>query len=798
LLRSLVLRVALSLPHHVRFLLLDPAGLGENFRNVTRLPRVMTADSDPRRSLDEVIDHIRHINHTYLDGEVRTFHDLAEAQRLAEDFRFVVCADLPRGYDQRAIDALRTIAQTGPRAGVYLLAHEVEGTKDNGLPFTDRMAIVDLDAASTEMGGLPGSIRFDTEPPIALAQDLLQRLREVEPQDVPVSWRDLQPPREQWWGEDSTSRIEAPIGRSGVTDQIRAVFGVDQRGAAVVHGILAATSGGGKSTLFHNLIAGLAIRYPPEELRLYLIDGKYGTEFARYAGLPHAEVVSLNTDAEVARSLLAELIEEMERRNDRFRRAGCSDLREYREQTKQRVPRVLTIVDEYQHLFDGDDEDVASTALVKLSEQGRSAGIHLLLASQGFHAKGMRHRSDVMRNVHLRIAMMMSPEEVRQLSEFDAEGRRLIGVTCDQVGKLVLNDRSGADGSNVAGRAALLLDTDDEEVRDAIASRFPDTAPILLDGQQQTAVRDLLPFRASLSGVVDAAALQALSRRPVIDGGFGDREWLAADRPVLLPWGRALSVRGQVAATLRRTPDANVVLVGDDGPVRVGILAGMLGAVATLGPLCGGIEVRLVDLSRDGTAWHGLLPTVLHRLGFPDHWVADRSADAGRTIREVAAEVTRRLALDDREVGEAPSRLLILHDPDRIGALAMRHDDFGPEPSELARTLLAVLEQGPRVGVHVLISIAVMGSLRAILPERSIQAFRHRAGLQMAEDDAFALMTDPAPSRLRRHEPPTQGAYLDARRGVPERFVPTSLDVERPDAVAHLVDEILRAVGAPR
>lgn len=800
LLRSLLLRIACALPHHARFLLLDPSGLGENYRHVKQLPGVLPADRDTRRSLDEVIDHIRHVNRTYLDGAVEAFHHLPDAQRRSEDFRFVVCADIPRGYDLRAIEALRTIAETGPRAGVYLLMHEITGSQDVGLPFTPEMAVIDLDQRAMDAFGIAGTIEFDGEPPPELATDLLRRLEQATPDDVPVDWRELQPPTGQWWSQDSIARIEAPIGTSGVADPIRVTFGVDRGGTPVVHGILAATSGGGKSTFFHNLIAGLAVRYPPEELRLFLVDGKFGTEFARYADLPHADVVSLHTNPEVARSLLTELVDEMGRRNERFRRGGTSDLQAHRERTGERIPRILMIADEFQQLFEDDEHDVASDLLVKLSEQGRSAGIHLLLASQGFQAKGMRRRADLMRNVHLRIAMMMSPEELRAMSEFDPEGRRLIATTCDQVGKLVLNDRSGADGSNRAGRAALLLEDDDAELRRAIAAQGHATEPIVLDGDRQPEPVDLLPFTAKLQGVGAPAALQELARSPILEGGFGNHDWLAADRPLLLPCGRELTVRGQVAATLARGPDANLLLVGDDSPVRVGMLAMMCGSLAALSRRGAPVHLVVADLSRDGTDWYGLLPDLLRGLidrGAEGQLVASE-AEAATSIQAAVEELRRRQALGDREALEAPSRVLLVHDADRIGPLAMVHDDFGPEPSPLGRELLEVLQQGPRVGVHVVLSIASMGSLRAALPDRAIAAFRHRAGLQMSEDDAFALMTDPTPARLQRYEPPKQGAYLDTRRGVAQRFVPPSLDADASDPAGRFVRKVLARLDGSR
>lgn len=195
----------------------------------------------------------------------------------------------------------------------------------------------------------------------------------------------------------------------------------------------------------------MACRYSPEELRLYLVDGKYGTEMAAYRNLPHAEVVSLNTEAELARSVLHELVDEMDRRNVLFQREGVPGLKEYRA-GGHHMPRILLVVDEYQQFFEGDPDSSASDVLLKLSSQGRSAGIHLLMGSQSFSVKALRNRDEIFGNIHLRIAMQLTGDAVLGLTEFGPAGRKMIQSTCDRPGKLVINSRGGDDAGNKAGR----------------------------------------------------------------------------------------------------------------------------------------------------------------------------------------------------------------------------------------------------------------------------------------------------------------------------------------------------------
>ena len=61
----------------------------------------------------------------------------------------------------------------------------------------------------------------------------------------------------------------------------------------------------GKSNLLHVLILELALRYPPEELDLYLLDFKE-VEFNVYLTerLPHARVIASRADREFGLSVL--------------------------------------------------------------------------------------------------------------------------------------------------------------------------------------------------------------------------------------------------------------------------------------------------------------------------------------------------------------------------------------------------------------------------------------------------------------------------------------------------------------
>ena len=401
------------------------------------------------KRLDQVIVSIQRIIETYLDASITSFERVPPEIRINERFHFIFAADFPNQYDRRAIEALQSIGNTGPAAGTYLFIHY---NQDYELPREMSMdGFKNAFYVNPEDGGdftsLNLQIKTDAAPSADLQAQLFQKLKEAKPPERILDWDSLVGlPQSDWWRESSTKIVETPIGARGGVDKLRIWFGVNNDNQPCAHGMLGAMTGSGKSNLYHVLIGGLAVRYSPEELRLYLIDGKDGVEFQPYRYLPHAEVVSLRSSPELSRSVLAELIAEKERRNAIFARVGVNDFSNYRAkgEPEGRLPRILLLVDEYQELFEGDRDGIASNYLLQLSQQGRSAGIHMLLASQRFGAAGMLNQTGIFGNLHLLMAMQMKAADVQALTEFGRRGKALI-ATCDLPGKIVVNEKGGDD-----------------------------------------------------------------------------------------------------------------------------------------------------------------------------------------------------------------------------------------------------------------------------------------------------------------------------------------------------------------
>ena len=149
--------------------------------------------------------------------------------------------------------------------------------------------------------------------------------------------------------------------------------------------------GSGKSTLIDSLIINGSMAYSPDDLTFYLLDFKDGVTASFYDGLnaiPHVRMIASRSKEEDSDIILTALISEKERRNELIKASGSADIAGYNAKNEKKMPRIIVIVDECQNLF---ASDILAAKCEKLAREGRSSGIHLVLASQDAKLNMMQH-----------------------------------------------------------------------------------------------------------------------------------------------------------------------------------------------------------------------------------------------------------------------------------------------------------------------------------------------------------------------------------------------------------------------
>ncbi|WP_119728583.1 FtsK/SpoIIIE domain-containing protein [Thermomonospora amylolytica] len=208
-------------------------------------------------------------------------------------------------------------------------------------------------------------------------------------------------------------------------------FHVDLR-ADGPHGLVAGTTGAGKSELLQTLIAALAVANRPDEMTFVLVDYKGGAAFKDCAGLPHTVGMVTDLDGHLTERALQSLAAELRRREEILLAAGAKDIDDYaglrsraaaqpagryarpgaaaaphRDVTLPPLPRLVLVIDEFAALAAELPEFVAG--LVDIGRRGRSLGVHLILATQ--RPAGVV-TADIRANTNLRIALRVTdPDE---------------------------------------------------------------------------------------------------------------------------------------------------------------------------------------------------------------------------------------------------------------------------------------------------------------------------------------------------------------------------------------------------
>jgi hypothetical protein len=186
---------------------------------------------------------------------------------------------------------------------------------------------------------------------------------------------------DQMWQDNSGPGLRVCLGEHG--DQSAEIVIGDSL-QNLTNALVGGAAGSGKTVLLLTMIYGLAYRYSPDELIMYLLDYKEGVEFARFVSetsfLPHARIVGIESDQTLGNSVLKSLRDEVNRRSKLFKEEGVENLAGYKNKTRKPMPRILLVVDEFQKMLEGSDDNLM--ILKDLARRARSFGVHVVLSSQ--------------------------------------------------------------------------------------------------------------------------------------------------------------------------------------------------------------------------------------------------------------------------------------------------------------------------------------------------------------------------------------------------------------------------------
>lgn len=442
----------------------------------------------------------------------------------AEPITVLVLYDFPSGMDGRSIDLLTNILRNGNKCGVYtIICYNPNITFSRYDSIDERIEQITKYCALIEFKEnhfclLPYNLQINIPAGMSYSdtdkfiKDYVDKSEFIKKQGL--SFRDII--SKDLFSFDSSKSMKIPVGIGDGDSIVSITIGE----GSSHHGLIAGATGSGKSTLLHTLIMSSMLHYSPDQLHLYLMDFKSGTEFKVYESvkLPHIQLLALDAMQEFGESILENLVTEMEDRGRLFKEAGQTSLKGYKAATGKPLPRILVIMDEFQILFNDSSNRKVAMNCAELTKrivtEGRAFGIHLLMATQSTKViSDLTLSHGTIEQMRIRIGLKCSESDARYLFS-DQNDAKALSMMKGPIGTAVMN-LDYTEKPNIGFRAAYCDDTTQKEFLELISKTYEDRPSTLqtFEGSRTTNLLDY--YRSNNIGFTSALPVQVHLGTPI-------------------------------------------------------------------------------------------------------------------------------------------------------------------------------------------------------------------------------------------------------------------------------------------
>ena len=737
--QSIILRLLATIPPgKLKLMIMDPVGLGSNMAGFKHLPeeiiigdKIFTTSKHIEEQLDYLSTHIENIVQNYLLNIYKNFEEYnKKAGDVTKAYRFLIVVDFPANFNEDTAQKLLSIAKVGPERGVYVII-----LHDTDLKLPHNFNIKELESLSTIINYsgkdffwqdptfINYPLKLDSLPSNGLFNQLVNQIGEkaklLNSVKIPfdLGYKDL----DEYWCLKSGEVLSVPIGRTGPRNMQFFTLGLKTQ----QHAFAGGQTGAGKSNLLHVLIMSLCLNYSPEELELYLIDCKR-VEFTTYAKhkLPHAKVVSTNSEREFVLSVFRRLDQELKHRMDLFSNKGLNHINSFRlDFPDQLMPRIILLVDEFQEIFTIDDDisTECNAILDRLVRQARAFGIHVVLVSQDLYNQG-NFNKNIVDQMAVRIALKLPDQSYGILSD-DNNGHKHLS----KQGEAIYNDDNGSKGGNHFFQIFFLSDDERDKKLQLINQKTKafhkqiEKNQVIFDGKE-------------ISKIDTNNELKKYMEK--------DNEIIGRQAPVKHWIGETVSIGPPLHATFKRQAQANLLILGQNEESAFNMMiTSMISIASQLKP--DDLEINIINLIKLESEYNNKLKNIHHiiphKLNMYDVAQIEDAIESINTIYEERDQ--------DSNVNEKQLLIYIigLHQ-----AKKLKSKD-GYSFSDSAEKLQTIITEGPDFGIHTICWSDTLKNVEKILDRKILSEFDMRIAFKVARYESENLIDSSDAAILKEH-----------------------------------------------
>ena len=550
---------------------------------------------------------------------------------------------------------------------------------------------------------------------------------------------------ERWSRNETYKSMAVPLGLRGKEDIVNLNLHEKAHGP---HGLVAGTTGSGKSEIIQSYILSLAVNFHPHEVAFLLIDYKGGGMANLFKHLPHVLGAITNLDGAQSMRALASIKAELQKRQRLFGEHNVNHINQYQKLYKlgeaaEPMPHLFLISDEFAELKSEQPDFMQE--LVSTARIGRSLGIHLILATQ--KPSGVVDEQ-IWSNSKFKLALKVqnasdSMEIIKtpDAAEITLPGRAYLQVGNNEIYELFQSAWSGADYSpnknnegfmdttiyaiNELGQYDIISDDLSGLAHKKEISRVPTELDAVIDFihayTKENHIAELprpwlppLAERIFLSNLHDASYKQS---------------WYSEKKPLEVTIGLLdiPEMQAQEPLRLNLTKDGHLAVFSSPGYGKSTFLQSLAMDIArTYNPQR--VHLYLMDLGTNGLLPLKELPHVA------DTIMVDEEIKLGKLFRRLRNELRDRkqklskygvanMQMYEQASGEEiPSIVLIIDMIDSIADATYR-EDFEKITAQIAR-------EGVSVGIHMAISAGRQNAMRTPL----LANIKHQISLYLIDE----------------------------------------------------------------